>query len=336
MDLDLRLNFDVIKYSVNILQYNTKLQTLNIPQKVKNDIIVDDLKYFADFLNIKISFSDLRAFSLGTNKIDESFEGRILSSYRSSLELILSPIIDRKDFLSITTLMRINKLLTEKVFEVWESGKIRIKEFPYQGKYDIWEKNNLVYDVLITDHINTLSKFYFDNDIPQFIKIPVVGFNLFRLKPFSVFNDLTIIVILKMLFFKEGIIDYIAMMDIFFNNSDILNPLDITMDKWSELYLSKISSYMENLYLYVTNFINLNHRKIITDIDLKILTTREKEAFFYLLEHKVITRRDYTKIFGVSSMTAFRDLDHMRRSNIISQFGVGRGIKYTIQERFLL
>ena len=336
MDLDLRLNFDVIKYSINILQYNTKLQTLNIPQKVKKDIVIEDFRYFSNFLNIKISLSDLRALSLGINKIDESFDEKVLSSYRSVNELILSPIIERQDFLSVTTLMRINKLLTEKVFELWESGKIRIKEFPYQNKFDIWEMDNLVSDDLVMDQINTLSKFYFDDNIPQFIKIPVIGFNLFRLKPFSVFNDMTIIVILKMLLLKEGIIDCISLMDIFYNNVNDLNPADMTMDKWGISLMSKISSTIENLYLYVSNFINLNHRKIVSDIDLKILTIREKEAFFYLIEHKIITRREYAKVFNVSAMTAFRDLDHMRRSNIISQFGTGRGVKYTIQERFLL
>ncbi len=336
MDLDLRLNFDVIKYSFEIFQYNTKLQILNVPRKIKNDISIEDFQYFSKFLNLKISFSDLRIFSLGLNKIDENFDERILASYRSANELILSPIIDKEDLLSITTLMRINKILTEKVFELWESGKIRVREFPYQSKYDLWEGKNMLEDSLIFDCINELSKFYFDDSIPRFLKIPLVGFNLLKLKPFSVLNDISIIVILKMLFLKEGIVGYLPLMDLFYKNKNELDPFDNDIDKWSLVFISQISFYMENLYSYISNFVNLNNRKVVSDIDLKILTLREKDAFFYLLEHKIITRREYSKIFNVSQMTAFRDLDHMRRSNIISQFGIGRGTKYTIQERFLL
>ena len=66
------------------------------------------------------------------------------------------------------------------------------------------------------------------------------------------------------------------------------------------------------------------------------LNQRQKNIFFFLLENKNISRLEYSRIYKVSAMTAYRDLNDMKKKNILASFGNGRGLRYTILEKFLV
>ncbi len=332
MNFQFDVNLKILKYSCNIIKNSQLISSSSISKKILQEISTDDFFSFSRSLGIEIPRSEVKNYVLGINKIENTFECNALSSYRSVWEILNSSVFDKS--FSISLILKINTVLSEKIFEVWESGKIRNESFPIKSDYDFFEVKDEISSNMVLDSLNRISEFTENEDMPKFINAIVVAFNLLCVKPFSVFNDFTTIVILKSLLMNAGIFKDIPIFEIFYNNFEIFN--NSNLNDWIEIFLEELNKITEDTYNTISQGRISANRKINTDSTLVTLSSRQKEAFLYLLEHKVISREGYTKLFHVSPMTAFRDLRSMKEAGIITPFGRGKGLKYTIYEKYTL
>ncbi len=332
MNFQFDVNLKILKYSCNIIKNSQLISSYPISKKILQEISTDDFFSFSRSLGIEIPRSEVKNYVLGINKIENTFECNALSSYRSVWEILNSSVFDKS--FSISLILKINAVLSEKIFEVWESGKIRNDSFPVKSDYDFFEVKDEIPSNMVLDSLNKISDFAENKDIPTLISSIVIAFNLLYLKPFSVFNDFTTIVILKSLLMDVGIFKDIPIFEIFYNNFDNFN--NSNLNEWIEGFLYGLDKVLEDIYNTISRGKISANMKINTDSTLATLTPRQKEAFLYLLEHKVISREGYTKLFHVSPMTAFRDLRSMKEAGIITPFGRGKGLKYTIYEKYTL
>ncbi len=336
MDLDLNLNLSLFKYSVDIITLSSLLNSLEIPKKILDDLVIKDFDQFANLLNLDVSNTSIRDFALGYHRIDTGFANTMLGSYRSINELIRSLYQDKGNVFAVATILRINKVLTDKTFEIWESGKFRTPEFPYQGEYDfINGEDSLSYDTISKD-INMLADFYQDSRYPNILKIPIIGYNLFKLKPFSVLNDFTILFIMKSLMIEIDIFNEISLVKIFSENLESMQTSNQTLDMWVENFFKYMHAELSEIHDFVYKYISLEKRRLNSDKIVSILSDRQKKAFLFFVDHRTLTRQEYARIFKISPMTAFRDLNIMKELGILTVFGQGRGTKYTILEKYLL
>ena len=76
--------------------------------------------------------------------------------------------------------------------------------------------------------------------------------------------------------------------------------------------------------------LDLIPRAGVTDLRELGLNERQIEALRLMVnEGQELTNRDYREIFGVTYITAFRDLRQMVELNLVRAEGAGRGRKYT-------
>ncbi len=65
-------------------------------------------------------------------------------------------------------------------------------------------------------------------------------------------------------------------------------------------------------------------------VDIEQLNPRQRELYKYLLHHKVITRREYEEMMGISERTARLDLEEMVKAGILKREGRGKQIRYVL------
>ena len=68
----------------------------------------------------------------------------------------------------------------------------------------------------------------------------------------------------------------------------------------------------------------------ISEKDLEGLNERQKRVVEYLKIHKIISRSEYVSLVGCSERTAFRDLEELRKDNLIVRKGKGKRTYYEL------
>ncbi len=61
------------------------------------------------------------------------------------------------------------------------------------------------------------------------------------------------------------------------------------------------------------------------------LNERQIKALNYLQEKRMLTRKNYEKIFSVSKVTAFRDIEELIEKEFIKVAGKGPAAKYYLK-----
>jgi Fic family protein len=335
MQLNCDISLNLFNNLINLVEINSKLKLLDISHKVSEEINIEDFIYFSKLLNLEIDTIDIKTYALGLHKIEDNFYNHITSGYRNSNEMIPSFDIYKNDIFSLNVISRINKVLTEKTVEVWESGKLRNADFPYNGEYDFLKEKQIVDDDKIHDSLYELFNFYKDDKYPKILKVFILTYNLFLLKPFCALNDLSVVVIMKLLLFDIDFFPNIPYLKIFYENK---KDLDISVDinTWINNLSEILNKAFRDEYQYILKYISLEKRKFLSNKLISGLNQRQQNIFFFLLENKNISRLEYSRIYKISPMTAYRDLNDMKNKNILASFGNGRGLRYTILEKFLI
>ncbi len=335
MQFSFDLSLDLFDNLINLSEINSSLKSLSINKKIIEEFLISDFFYFSKIVDLDIDNKGLREYALGFHKIENTITNKITSSYRNTLEMIPSFYTDKENILTLNNISRINKILTEKSFESWESGKLRTKDFPYISKYDFLIEDTL-YNGDIYSNLKDIFIYYKEDKTPKNLKNLVIVYNFLKLKPFCALNDITSLIILKLLFFDIDYFSYIPILKIFYENKENLDPYKIDINEWLANISSLLNVYLKDMYSYINKYTSLEKRKFLSDKIISSLNFRQKEIFFFLLEHKSISRQEYMKIYKVSSMTAFRDLSDMKKKNMVSPIGTGRGLRYTILEKYLI
>jgi len=108
---------------------------------------------------------------------------------------------------------------------------------------------------------------------------------------------------------------------------NIFDKLDNFFTRYEGKYIDRIIT--EELKEIVGSSINssLNGHQKNTDL----LGDRQFRVLEYLKNYFEISRREYATMFGVSFMTAFRDLNQLERKKILIKTGRGRATKYLLK-----
>lgn len=335
MQLNFNISLDLFNNLINLTEINSKLKLLDVSYKIIEDINIEDFIFFSKLLNLDIETIDIKTYALGLHKIEDNFYNNITSGYRNSNEMIHSFDIYKNDIFSMNVISRINRVISEKTVEVWESGKLRNDDFPYDGEYDFLKMDNIISSDKINDSLYELITFYKNEDYPKILKVFILTYNLFLLKPFCALNDLSTVVIMKLLLFDIDFFSYIPYLKIIYENKKDLD-LSLDLDSWINNFSKILVNSLREEYDYIIKYTSLEKRKYLSDKLISTLNHRQRNIFFFLLENKNISRLEYSRIYKISPMTAYRDLNDMKNKNILASFGNGRGLRYTILEKYLI
>lgn len=98
-----------------------------------------------------------------------------------------------------------------------------------------------------------------------------------------------------------------------------------------ETFLTNIESEWKLLEVGMKSKVEIDKESLKTSkMDLAHLNRRQVKVLDYLKEFDYITRREYTHMFDVNFMTAYRDLNELYKKKLIRVAGTGRGTRYYV------
>ncbi|HVX93207.1 MAG TPA: DeoR family transcriptional regulator [Candidatus Dojkabacteria bacterium] len=332
------LNY-IVKYELAM----QKIKTTPIPASYLSDLTdrikAEEIDKMGELIGNSIGYS--KALEIQRGKILPNNKFRLFNNYRSVEEFI--NIYNSQTFFkpSIELSIHINKLLTKKVVDEWESGKLRIFSEKPSNIYDNW------YD-LRDFYPNLKPKQYFDEiytwvlnprvNVNKLIQLPLIMYEMIDKAPFTHLNQITTILTVAAVAKEYGY------------NPNNLIPFSKAINSISEDIKSafKLAKSKRDLTIFIEAVLYTFSLTAI-EVENMIINTYQNQVKKYnklngmfnprqikLLEYleveKKIGRHEYSKLMGISFMTAFRDLQELLTKGYLTQKGVGRGTFYTLKK----
>lgn len=331
----------ILDYIVKFEVSKSNISKMQLPFKYKQELYekfkAEEIQAISDLIGNPIGLQ--KALEIQTGKILSTYGSpfAIYNNYRSVQDFIRS--YSRHQFIQPSTqlLTHINKLILHGIVEEWELGKYRSFSEKPNEIFDGWYKYRDFYPDL--DPIK-----YFDDiflwitnpkiKIHILIKLAIFIFEIIDKAPLQTGNQLS------------AILTYSATLKDFGYNIDNLIPIGKVFNFLSEDLVEafKLSKSKKDLTIFVEALLYslslemMSMESIITHIyETKVkkhknenveFNPRQNKMIEYLQFHGKITRQEYTKMMGVSFMTAFRDLAELVDRKYIILKGAGRGAYY--------
>jgi hypothetical protein len=303
----------------------------------------ENLHNIGKLLGCEASFKESEKIAKGQALVSQGSPEMMLANFRSTTDFIYSSSNDEYMSLSPSLLIHLNKLLTKNVFDSWESGRFRNLSDEVKTDYDKWYIGNKrsLKDLDLQQHFYEVldwfseSRFY----IHPLIKIGCVIYEMFHIYPFVAGNQITILATAELLFEKsrlslEGLLP-IARSFVLYED-DYLESLAVCRDNkddqtlWIEKFIRGISldvASLKNETVRIEEEKIKKKKKKLLD-----LNSRQLKLIRHLKHNKKIKRKEYVKMMGISTMTAYRDINELVERNILQSKGGGRSTHYVLKE----
>ncbi len=324
------------------------IKTTPLPQgtqkKIQSEMAAVNISCIAKLIGVTISQQEAEDLSSGRTFPTAGSDRLILSNYRSTKDFIYSSGNDPYLSLSSSLLLHLNKLLLNDVLESWEVGRFRSLNDSTSASYDTWFKDRPEYSFDEDSQRFFTSVLNWSADkkhhIHPILKIGCVIYELYARYPFVAGNQITFLAVSELLFEKHkislrGLLPVAR--NVLLNESDYRNELHSAMGNKQH----DLTSWLEHFTKSVADDVNSLKTDVIRSAEKRINTTRkkmvdlnsrQKKLMNHLRFNPKISRREYVSMTGVSTMTAYRDLNEMVKRKLITIKGGGRSCYYLLYE----
>lgn len=343
------IKFEIIKSKLESNKLNEKI-VKNLQDREKSINIL----HIAHLIGINLTIKDAERIAEGKRLQTEDARGTILTNYRNILEFTRSSIAQSYVDMDTNILLHLNKLLLTDWKETWEA-KIRSAGDNFDSSFDNWlelrDKEINAEDV--TDELSKVIEWYkmTQTKIHPIIRVGIFIYRLVRLAPFNNLNKLTFIAVSDYMLYKNNYLSttYLPIsrnFDIYedeyfesWNNAiqgkfnqetgKVEEREDMTL--WLERFTRNLSSDILEVREYLSRQ-SLEDEKSVKQPFLD-LNKRQLKILRYLQTIPTVKREDFVQMMGVSTMTAYRDLDDLVGKKLLKVEGNGRGTRYMLSTR---
>ena len=337
---NLILNY-IVKYELAIQAIKQTVIPSPLLSEEREKIRAEEIDKLGELIAYPIGYS--KALTVQRGQVTPSYKNklRIFTNFKNTQDFIDTYTAKSKLKPSIELSSHLNKILTKGIVEPWDEGRIKtFSEKPYE-LYDTWYKLRDYYPNLdMREYFNDIFSWIINSSsgTHKLIQLSILLYEFIDKAPFYSGNQITAINTFKVLSKIYGL------------NPHNIIPIskafnDISEDIESAFKLAKskrdLTIFIEAI-LYTLSLTVIDTSKRVTqEYDKRInirrnlkddLNSRQIKVMEYLSDNPKITRREFSKMMGVSFMTAYRDLQDLLNKKYISQKGEGRGSYYFIPD----
>lgn len=343
------IKFEIFKTKLESTEQNDKIRR-NLQDRAKSINIL----HVGHLIGVNLTIKDAEKVAEGKRLQTEDARGTILTNFRNVLEFTRSSIAESYVDIDLNVLAHFNKLLLTDWKETWES-KLRSGGEPIDPSFDNWVElrdkdleplqiqNQLI--ELIDWYKSTMTK------VHPILRTGIFLYRLMRIAPFTVVNKLTAVAVCDYLLFKSNYLQTTSVP--ISRNFDIYD--DEYIESWTNsiqgkynqetgevdekedmtLWLERFTRNLSNDILEVREFMNrqINDDQKSVKQPFLDLNKRQLKILRYLQTIPTVKREDYVQMMGVSTMTAYRDMDDLVDKKLVRIEGNGRGTRYMLATR---
>jgi Fic family protein len=335
---NLILNY-IVKYELSI----NNLEHIRLPKKHKQPLEekygAQDTHKLGDLVGNSIGYNQALLIQRGKEMPSQKKELKLFTNFRNAKDFVRSYDDSNSLKPSLELASHVNKLVMKGLVDEWDLSKVRSFSEKPNEIYDNWYKARDFYPKLdMNNYFNDLFDWIQngkDNN-HKLIKIGILLYEFIDKAPFLCGNQITAILMVEILTKKykynpDNIIPFFKAMDHI--SEDILSAFKLSKSKgdlttFLEAFLYTCSMTVVEVKKDFKETYNSKVRKQ-SSLELR-LNARQIQLLDYLEVNTKVKRSEYTKMMGVSFMTAYRDLQDMIEKEYIKQKGKGRGTFYVL------
>ncbi len=332
----------IVKYELSIQSINQTVVPSPLLEQTREQLRAEEID----------KLGELIAYPIGYNKALTVQRGQVMPSNKDKLKIFTnfknvqdyidsySPKSNLKPSIELST--HLNKILMRNIVEDWDLARLRkFSEKPFD-LYDTWYKLRDYYpNIDPREYFNDIFNQIVNSstNIHKLIQLSLLLYEFIDKAPFFGGNQITAISTLKILSKIYGLNPHNSIpycKALFVISEDIQSAFNISKGKRDLTIFIEAVLYTLSLTVMETS------KKLVGEYDKKVnirkglskdLNPREVKIIEYLNNNPRITRKEYTKMMGVSFMTSYRDLQELLDKEYIQQKGQGRGTYYIIPDQ---
>ncbi len=306
--------------------------------KKVTESLFEDLFAISSLFKLNLTHGDIKKIAIGRET--SSKEEKLLSNIRQIFDFIQNNYRKDNIVFNFHLVQHIVKLLQSEILEVWDIGKIRTGGETVDKTFELENQSYTNSDIsgLLADAVLWIEN---DNDTHPFIKACVFMMLINVNSPFVGLNFISSLIFFRVILekYNYGNGFCIPLFKILnHKNFNMFEMLNASLSKTSTIGLSEVIQSMagamdEIINHYKSEFVQFDY------VDIKSSTTKldlndRQLKLLKLLQQKVfIKRREYIKLFKVSPMTAYRDLNFLQEKNLLVLTGNGKSTTYTLSTK---
>lgn len=329
------LNISSIEKNLAIL--NQSEISSKSQNRLNNEAIFDDLFAISSHLNLNLNLGDIKRISLG--KDIEEKNARLLSNIRQVFDFVKNNYRNKDFNFNFHIVQHVVKLLQTNLLEVWDIGKIRTKDETTDKSFELesliysdTDLNNLIADAILWVETET--------NVHPIIKSVVFMMLINSNSPFVGLNYISSIILFRLVLEKYGYSSAfnLPLFKIFSidQNNNLKKSIENALVKQEGIteVIEVSTSLLRNLIeQYKTDLVNFDYYDIRSNSD-KVDLNERQIKLLKLLQQKVFIRRfEFVRLFKVSPMTAYRDLNYLVEKKLLSTSGSGKATTYSLTTR---
>lgn len=319
----------------NLAIINQSEVTASTRNKIFNESIFDDLFAFNNHLKLGLTLGEIKKVSIGKDVVKT--EAKLLANVRQVFDFLKNNFRQRNFSFNFHLVQHVVKLLQSNFLEVWDVGKIRSGGELIESKFEL---SNQKYSK--EDCTNALAEAVLwvenDKEVHPIVKANVFMMYINFISPFVGLNYVSSLVFQRLILEKYGYssIFYLPLFKFLnINPTEYRQIIEKILDQNGEKGITSIieftSSLMDELLTqYKSELVKFDYFDIKSSTD-KVDLNERQIKILKLLQQKVFVRRyEFVKLFKVSPMTAYRDLNFLVEKKLLNVSGNGKATTYTL------
>lgn len=306
--------------------------------RVLSEILFDDLFSISSLLNLNFTLGDIKKISIG--KDIETKEARLLSNIRQIFDFIQNNFKKDQIIFNFHFVQHIVKLIQSNILEIWDVGKIRTANESPDRSFELSKQNYELSDIttLLAESILWVEN---DREIHPIVKACIFMMFINSTSPFAGLNFISSLVFMRLILekYNYGNNFSIPIFKLFTNKNikymDIMNEiLEHKRENGITDIIEALSQGLDELISeYKNTLIKFDYYDIKSSSQSLDLNERQLKVLKLLQQKVYIKRREYIKLFKVSPMTAYRDLNYLTQKNLVIVGGQGKSTTYSLATR---
>lgn len=337
----------MVHYIVKLEQAISEIKDTPLVTSVRRDLLnrmaADNLHNVAKMVGAEVSFKQAEEISKGKALVSPGSKEALVNNYRSTSDFIYSASNDKYMSLSPSLFLHLNKLVFNGIVDTWEIGRFRTVSDQANPKYDMW-KDKIVQRADSIDyqqHFFSVLNWFSENRyrIHPIFKIGCTLYEVLTTYPFISGNQITVFAIAELLFEKSKL-SLRGMFPVSRNftlyEDEYLEAVNLSLQKnhdqtvWLERFIRGVSL---DLTALKNEVVRLEEEKVQKKKKrLLDLNSRQLKLLRHLRYKPKLTRKEYVDMMGISTMTAYRDLNELVERKLVVVRGGGRSTYYKLPD----
>jgi len=333
---------NIVKYEVErkgILDFQIDDELVN---KLRLNTNTGDIFHLGQTMGVNVTLKKARKIASGKTLTMSDYRGQYLTNFRNAVEFILSTQASFSPMQG-NIVLHLNKILIQNIADEWDA-KYRTGGEQIDNRDDTWVslRDEEIASVDVQSQALEAIEWFMvnQNKVHALIRIPATIYSLIRIAPFVIGNKITMLAVLKYLFFKSG----------YYVNGymPIIKNFDIYEEEYIEAW-KQAASEGDDVTLWIERFSRNYAQEMITTkerIDKMLedhkekskqpflnLNRRQLKVLRYLQNIPQVKREEYVDMMDVSTMTAYRDMYDLVKKGLLRIEGQGRGTLYVLASK---